>query len=448
MDGYVRVSKRMGREGPAYISPKVQREAIERWAAYRNVKIIAWHEDEDHSGGTQNRPGIREAIRRIEAGETEGLACWRLNRFARNVAGAIKDVERIHAAGGHLAFVEEDIDPTGQFGSFLLTILLAVATLERDNISSGWQIAKSKAVARGVRIGGALPGYEKGEDGVLIPSEPHVIQHAYELAGGSGIGQAMAYLQEKLPQRVWTASTTRRLLGSRVYLGEVNYGGMANTKAHKPLVSRRAWEAAQRPSEARRSADALYPLSGIVLCSGCHKPLVGSRAGATADKPGTRVYRCKSKCPSPVVVSADRLEAHARKVGRRMLLSMGLEERGDEPASKDVQRLESRLEETEAELYAFGSDLTARRAYGDRYHEFLEERVEARDVAKEALGEGARSSMTAMRALPVELIETSDPEELRELLSALFTLRTLEVTRGRGAIESRVRLVKRVDAPH
>jgi hypothetical protein len=30
MDGYVRVSRRMGRKGPGYISPKVQREAIER----------------------------------------------------------------------------------------------------------------------------------------------------------------------------------------------------------------------------------------------------------------------------------------------------------------------------------------------------------------------------------------------------------------------------------
>jgi len=28
MDGYVRVSRRMGREGPGYFSPAVQREAI------------------------------------------------------------------------------------------------------------------------------------------------------------------------------------------------------------------------------------------------------------------------------------------------------------------------------------------------------------------------------------------------------------------------------------
>jgi hypothetical protein len=44
------------------------------------------------------------------SGKTEGIACWRLNRFARNVAGAIDDVQRIQVLGGHLAFVEEDIE--------------------------------------------------------------------------------------------------------------------------------------------------------------------------------------------------------------------------------------------------------------------------------------------------------------------------------------------------
>ncbi len=75
MDGYVRVSRRMGREGEGYISPKVQRERIEDRAKLAGVEIVQWHFDEDESGGTQNRPGLREAIRRVEAEETDGIAC-------------------------------------------------------------------------------------------------------------------------------------------------------------------------------------------------------------------------------------------------------------------------------------------------------------------------------------------------------------------------------------
>src|SRR5437762_2382403 len=94
MVGYIRVSRRMGRDGPGYISKDVQREAIQRWADYRDVRIVAWREDEDESGGTQNRPGLREAMRLVEDGEADGIACWRLNRFARNVSEALRDVKR------------------------------------------------------------------------------------------------------------------------------------------------------------------------------------------------------------------------------------------------------------------------------------------------------------------------------------------------------------------
>ena len=55
MDGYIRVSRVAGREGPSYISPTVQRASIEKWADYRGVEIVAWHVDEDESGGDDVR---------------------------------------------------------------------------------------------------------------------------------------------------------------------------------------------------------------------------------------------------------------------------------------------------------------------------------------------------------------------------------------------------------
>src|SRR6476660_2172296 len=52
MDGYIRVSRRGGREGESYISPKVQREQIKGYAKLYGFTIARWHEDEDVSGGT------------------------------------------------------------------------------------------------------------------------------------------------------------------------------------------------------------------------------------------------------------------------------------------------------------------------------------------------------------------------------------------------------------
>lgn len=56
LDGYIRVSRVGGRSGESFISPEVQREQIERFAALRGVQIGAWHEDLDQTGGKLTRP--------------------------------------------------------------------------------------------------------------------------------------------------------------------------------------------------------------------------------------------------------------------------------------------------------------------------------------------------------------------------------------------------------
>lgn len=439
MDGYIRVSRVAGREGAGYISPKIQRESIERWATFRNIEIVAWHVDEDESGGTQDRPGIREAIRRVEEGETDGIACWRLNRFARNVSAAIDDVKRIEAAGGHLAFVEENIDPVGPFGSFLLTVLLAVATLERDNLSSGWRSAKSRAVARGLKIGVAPLGYEKAEDGRLRKSDDaSKVVEAFRLAGGSGVTAAMTYLRTQYPGRVWTPSTTRRLLSSRTYLGQVTYGDLVNANAHEPIVTRKEWEAAQHTGRQRKTASMDYPLSGIATCAGCHRPMVGSKSN------NARVYRCKygqdldggHKCPEPAVISAERLEPFVREALRRVWLEESFQTSDTPP--EGAAAAQAALEEAEAELFAFAEDATLRKALGPRYGEILDGRVAAVDEVKEAFRQQAQGVAHDKRVLPRELIDTDDPELLRDLLGAAFE--KVEIVRGRGTVSDRTRL--------
>ena len=440
-DGYIRVSRRMGRKGPGYISPTVQREAIARWAAYRGVEIAAWHVDEDESGGTQDRPGLREAIRRIESGETEGIACWRLNRFARNVAGAIEDVERIQSLGGHLAFVEEDIDPTGPFGSFILTVLLAVATLERDNMVAGWQTAKRHAIERGAKISPTPYGYQRRDDGTLEPhaeQAPHLVE-AYRIAGAQDVSAACIYLVEEAPGRTWTTSTVRRMLASRTYLGESRNGLVVNAEAHEALVSRSEWEAAQREPRRRRAA-ATFPLSGLARCGTCGSPLVGSRGG-----PMIRTYRCAAtqsrhkgeRCLRAAFVNAEPLEDYVRERLRTLLSQLDVEI--GEETSDELRTLEQAVLDTESELDAFAADITLRRALGDRYHSHLETRIRALEEAKSDYKDFAREVQVRERISAADLLNSEDPLILPELLGGI--LASIEVQPGRGNLAKRVRLI-------
>lgn len=438
MDGYIRVSRVGGREGPSYISPSVQRDAIKRWAAYHNVTIDTWHTDEDHSGGTQQRPGLREAMRRIESHATDGIVCWRLNRFARNVTGAIGDIERIKAAKAHFVCVVENIDTTGPLGEFLLVILLAVAKLERDNVTEAWKIAQERAVNRGAKVSIAPYGYRRGSDGVLEihPIEGPHISKAYDLAAVHGVAAAAKHLAAECPERIWTTATTRRALARRVYLGEVSVGGTVNPHAHEALVSAAIWEAAQHEPRRLRAASANYPLSGLARCGHC-----GSAMIAGSSKRGQRSYRCSrsqtprhsDRCPNPALISADRLEGHVREQVRPLIADIAL----SQGQTDETTLAERAMVEAEAELQAFAADLTLRKALGSSYHEYLQSRVDAVEEARAKLRAATARSQTRHMLSHRDVLDSNDPRLFRELLRGI--LASIVVHRGRDLpLEDRV----------
>lgn len=440
MDGYIRVSRRMGRKGPAYISIPVQQEAIRRWADYRGIEIVKWHIDEDESGGTQNRPGLRDAMRRIEAKETEGLACWRLNRFARNVAGAITDVERIHAAGAHLALVEEQIDPTGPFGQFLLTVLLAVGTLERDNAVEGFKTAKRRAVARGAYVSRTPWGYQRiteGERAGCLEPDPvtgPMVAEAFRLAAVGGIHGAMRYLEGSWPHRAWTLPKVRRLLAMRVYLGETRNGEDFQADTHPPLTTRAEWEAAQTTPLPRQSK-ATFPLTGFPTCGTCGCQMIGARGGAE----GARMYRCsdgsqkhraKRVCSAPVVINAENLEGYVQEKALEALRA--LEITVGDASEAQLAKLERALMEAEQELEDFAADTKMRRVLGDKYHSHLDTRADEVERARTAYRNFASTASTRDTLTAEDLLDMSDPELFQAGVRSLFE--TVVVIRKRGRI--------------
>jgi site-specific DNA recombinase len=442
MDGYIRVSRVAGRAGESFISPKVQREQIEGWAKLRGVEIAAWHEDLDQSGGKLHRPGLDAMLARIESGDTSGVVVAKLDRLSRlGVADALKLVERITDAGGSIAAVDLGLDPTTTFGEFGMTIMLAMARMERRRLSDSWGTAKARAMDRGAKIGPTPLGYLRNDDGTLAahPKDGPIITEAYRRGAQGGLQAARAYLTDKVPARDWTTFTTRRLLGTRTYLGESHYGEVVKRDSHPALTNRATWEAAQSTKTKTRRASAAFPLSGIATCATCGGRMVGNRAGAEQ-----RTYRCAASlsrhkgeaCTAGANTLAGPLEEYVRGALREAWSSEGWKIGGE---SADMAGVERALDEAEAELQAFGDDLTARRLFGARYHDHLQTRHAAVEAAQAAYRAEASKQARSTRVLPVELLDTEDPAELRELFTAALT--AVIVTKGRSAIAGRVRLL-------
>src|SRR6266545_482699 len=172
-DGYIRVSRRGGREGESFISPEVQRKKIADWAGLHEVVIVQWWEEIDQSGARLERPMFQEALARCERGETGGIVVARLDRFARSAVDALGSIRRLNEAGGRLVSVEDNFDGSTPMGRFAIGILTLIAELELERIKENWTAAVSAAVGRGVHISRYTPtGYRRDEDERLLRDEP------------------------------------------------------------------------------------------------------------------------------------------------------------------------------------------------------------------------------------------------------------------------------------
>src|SRR5919201_1948431 len=161
-DGYIRVSRRAGREGESFISPDVQRKKIADWAKLHEVEIIQWWEEIDASGAKLERPLFQEALARCERGETGGIVVARLDRFARSAVDALESIKRLNEAGARLVSVEDNFDGSTPMGRFAIGILTLIAELELERIKENWTTAVRSAIDRGIHISGRTPtGYAR-----------------------------------------------------------------------------------------------------------------------------------------------------------------------------------------------------------------------------------------------------------------------------------------------
>ena len=70
---------------------------------------------------------MREALHRVESGESDGIVAARLTQIGPSLGEALRSVERIQAAGGTFVSVGDGIDLSTPTGRLILRLLLSVA---------------------------------------------------------------------------------------------------------------------------------------------------------------------------------------------------------------------------------------------------------------------------------------------------------------------------------
>jgi site-specific DNA recombinase len=308
--GIVRVSRVRGREGDSFISPSDQTDRITRWCEGQGIELAGVLEELDVSGGAaiSDRPGLSEALKAIEAGEATVLVVAYFDRLVRSVRIQHDILERVETAGGKVFALDIGEISNATDGQWLQSGFLGlVAEYQRRQAKGRHAEAQARAIARGVATWNVqLPGYSKGENGVLIPNDQApIIRQAFIMrADGVTVAGVRDYLREHGIERSYHGVTC--LLRSRVYLGELTFGKLHNPAAHPAIIDPDLFNTVQRTKVSRGrkpKSDRLLARLGVLRCGTCDARMVI----ATGGHGNYWVYRCppNGDCPRHMAISAD-----------------------------------------------------------------------------------------------------------------------------------------------
>lgn len=333
---YTRVSTSMQVDG---YSLDAQRDKLRKYAAYEDMVIAGEYSDEGFSGkNIQGRPEFQRMLQDIQDGK-DGVSyvlVFKLSRFGRNAADVLNSLQLMQDFGVNLICVEDGIDSSKDAGKLMISVLSAVAEIERENIRSQTMAGREQKAREGKWNGGFAPYGYKLENGnlVIAEDEVEVIRIIYDryIHTNEGVAGVAKYLNrngfvKKLRQNNTIPGFSRNfvqdVLDNPVYMGKIAYGRRKTEKKqgtrneihvveqsefpvydgqHEAIISEEDWYLAQEKRkrnsfkrEKINNPDHAHILSGILRCPCCGKGMYGNIAKAHGrDKKTRYYYYCKN----------------------------------------------------------------------------------------------------------------------------------------------------------
>ncbi|MGO5075866.1 recombinase family protein [Clostridium sporogenes] len=126
---------------------------------YKN-SIIDEYFDDDYSGRNMSRPDFNKMMLLVRKGYYKSIVFWKLDRVARNALDFLELHKELDKIGVNLVSVTEGFDPSTPAGKLMMTMLAAVAEMERKNISQRVISNMNEMAKKGRWTGGITPyGY-------------------------------------------------------------------------------------------------------------------------------------------------------------------------------------------------------------------------------------------------------------------------------------------------
>jgi site-specific DNA recombinase len=239
---YTRVSTAVQVEG---YSLEAQKGELFKYAQYHELDIVGEYCDAGISGGSiRGRHDFQHMMNDVvnEKDSVSYILVFKLSRFGRNAADVLKSVQLLQDYGVDLVCVNDGIDSSTSGGRLMLSVLSAVAEVEKENIAVQFRTGRLHKFKNGGWAGSPVPYGYKNEGGKLfvIEEEAKVVKKIFEMYSEeeNGISTIVGYLNDNNYKtrrgRPFSRNSVASIIKNPIYCGDMYFNRRTNLKNVKP----------------------------------------------------------------------------------------------------------------------------------------------------------------------------------------------------------------------
>jgi DNA invertase Pin-like site-specific DNA recombinase len=196
------------------VSLDVQERQLVNAAEFHGFTEWELVREEGRSGKSiTGRPALTAALKALEQKEADALIVTRIDRLARSTTDFLDIVDRANRGGWRLIMLDLNLDTSTYQGRFVVTVMSALAEMERGIIA-----ARQKDVHKDRRERGVVWGVDMGP----MNKTPQEIKDRIllERSQGKSFNRIAAGLNadgiETQNKKVWYASTVKNIVDAAI----------------------------------------------------------------------------------------------------------------------------------------------------------------------------------------------------------------------------------------